>query len=283
MKITAKRGTSKSVISAADFDAQSFKERRVKARDNRLKAANEKVHDVIEAMLNAGDTEDKLQVAFEALVPPSGKADTVAGELVRAMMKIMYRDFNDGDLFYEGYGIETCGEAVAYLCDQMPKLESEFEGIAMRNLEGNQYTEGLVEIAEAVVSNIIDYPELISEKNDTDMYSYDGERFIKDQGWEPEYEFECDIPDTLYNHIEAGNISTADVEYEIENWGGLDGAGVRVEPSWVHVYGISKDTLDELEYDMESWLEQWGLNLNDEFGDPSEEDYEDEEDDYEEE
>ncbi len=36
--------------------------------------------------------EDKLQALFDELVPDSGAADTVAGELVRAMMRIMYRD-----------------------------------------------------------------------------------------------------------------------------------------------------------------------------------------------
>ena len=58
---------------------------------------------------------DQLQVYFDELVPAQGKADTVAGELVRAMMRILYRDYNDGDLFYEGYGKETCGGSVVYL------------------------------------------------------------------------------------------------------------------------------------------------------------------------
>ena len=48
--------------------------------------------DELHKMIQSGDgTEDILDMLFEALVPPEGKCETVAGEMVRAMMRLLYR------------------------------------------------------------------------------------------------------------------------------------------------------------------------------------------------
>ena len=39
----------------------------------------------------------KLTHCFEELVPPAGKADTVAGEIIRAACRIGYRWYSDED------------------------------------------------------------------------------------------------------------------------------------------------------------------------------------------
>lgn len=62
-------------------------------------------------------TEDALDKLFKKLVPSSGEADTIEGELVRAIMRIWYRYFNDGDYFFRGYGKETAGSSASYLKD----------------------------------------------------------------------------------------------------------------------------------------------------------------------
>ena len=51
--------------------------------------------------------EERINALFEELVPPMGKADSLAGELVRATCRIGYRYFNDGDHIGIGYGKET--------------------------------------------------------------------------------------------------------------------------------------------------------------------------------
>ena len=50
----------------------------------------------------------KLSRMFDEHVPMSGKADTVGGEIVRAISRIGYRWWNDGDHIGVGYGNETC-------------------------------------------------------------------------------------------------------------------------------------------------------------------------------
>lgn len=42
-------------------------------------------------------TETRINELFEELVPPQGKADTVAGEIIRAVCRLHYRNWNDGD------------------------------------------------------------------------------------------------------------------------------------------------------------------------------------------
>ena len=49
-------------------------------------------------------TEASLDALFEELVPGEGKAETVAGEIVRAVEHIAYRYDNDGDRIGIGYG-----------------------------------------------------------------------------------------------------------------------------------------------------------------------------------
>lgn len=60
-------------------------------------------------------TENKIHELFEELVPASGKADTVAGEIIRAISRLCYCNYNDGDHLGVGYGNETCNPAGRYL------------------------------------------------------------------------------------------------------------------------------------------------------------------------
>jgi hypothetical protein len=69
---------------------------------------------------SSNKTEKELDKLFNELVPGSGVADTVEGEMVRAIMRIMYRYYNDGDYYFRGYGKETCAPSVDYLKSNTP-------------------------------------------------------------------------------------------------------------------------------------------------------------------
>jgi hypothetical protein len=66
------------------------------------------------------DIEDRFQAAFKKLVPGDGPCETKEGEILRAIGRIQYRWYNDGDWWDEGYGCETVGPAVAFLHDILP-------------------------------------------------------------------------------------------------------------------------------------------------------------------
>ena len=123
---------------------------------------------VFDTIKNAKTEEDKLQVLFDEFVPSSGKSECLAGELARAMMRILYRDFNDGDRFFSGYGIETCGASATFLTEQIPDAYDALVTIAENNLKDDAYTKALDEVAGIVVDYVLDNPESIAEPT-TDM------------------------------------------------------------------------------------------------------------------
>ncbi len=80
-----------------------------------------------------GELEKRNEVLYDKLVPGSGAAGTVEGEMLRAINRIIYRYYNDGDYYYKGYGTETAGPAHSFLINAnhpqrsaMVKLFKEF-------------------------------------------------------------------------------------------------------------------------------------------------------------
>lgn len=117
-------------------------------------------------------TEKKLGELFEELVPASGKAPTVAGEIVRAMNRISYRNWNDGDHIGVGYGRETCNPAARYLgakCgEEVASLISAIWGIE----NDKAYDLILGQLEAEVVKYLERNPELKAAENREDMFDY---------------------------------------------------------------------------------------------------------------
>lgn len=95
----------------------------------------------------------RLSDLTDRLMPPCGPAATIEGELLRALNKIMYRWYNDGDYWYDGYGIETAGAAASFLDhfaaeDFSPALEASY------GLREDEYDEALDKLAEKVVAYV---------------------------------------------------------------------------------------------------------------------------------
>jgi hypothetical protein len=56
---------------------------------------------------------------FGQYIPSQGPAESLFGEIIRAISRIGYRYYNDGDKFNDGgYGTETAAPSVVYLCDE---------------------------------------------------------------------------------------------------------------------------------------------------------------------
>ena len=115
---------------------------------------------------------EKINKMFEDHVPMSGKAETVGGEIVRAICRIGYRWFNDGDQVGVGYGNETCNAAARYL---MKKCPDEI-GDAVCGIWGcyseKVYDAGLNVLEELIVDYLEKNPDVFEEKNEEDMWDY---------------------------------------------------------------------------------------------------------------
>lgn len=111
--------------------------------------------------------EKRNSVLFEKLVPASGKCDTLEGETLRAINRILYRYFNDGDYWFDGYGTETAGPAESFLRQYAPiDLRQELENSDCT--EDEKYEACLVILLEKIVSHIEACTEFA--KNYHDMF-----------------------------------------------------------------------------------------------------------------
>ena len=131
------------------------------------------------------DNEDRINKLFKELVPETGKADSLAGELVRAMSRIAYRFYNDGDMVNIAYGKETCNPAARFL-------------IAKGNAEVSSLTAGLWEIfsedayekvMDILCGAVADYveqnPDLRNQPTE-DMWDFKDEEEDQDDSWDEE-------------------------------------------------------------------------------------------------
>lgn len=230
-------------------------EKEAKAAEERRAELRAKSGDVIQAIEMAEDLHDKLHTAFEKLVPPEGSCETVAGELVRAIMKIMYRDLNDGDKFFMGYGIETCGGAAMYLFEN--GFDDEIKDIvdfAFRYVDNDDaYTKALNSLCEKVLNKIIENPELLETENTQDMHDMDTSYLEENQ---PTFEYTIEVSDDLYNliqeHVIDSNTLISYVEDRLSDSQVLRGA--ETGTPWGH-YDTSVD-VEKLTYEGLVYLEE---------------------------
>ena len=125
-------------------------------------------------------TNKRFEELTEQLMKPEGKSDTVKGELVRAVNRIGYRFYNDGDMLGIGYGNETCNAAGRYIGkhgskDMVEALSAMWdEGIHDSDTGMPEYI--YEERLEALINKTVEYadsnaPELDAETEDMHDYS----------------------------------------------------------------------------------------------------------------
>jgi hypothetical protein len=125
--------------------------------------------------------EDRNTVLFAKLVPASGKCDTVEGEMLRAINRMIYRYYNDGDFWFEGYGCKTAGPAEAYLRTFVPfvydeLVASEFGGEENYATQLNIMLEKILDYVESrkeYTPNGIDMLQCESKYEDETQKEYD--------------------------------------------------------------------------------------------------------------
>lgn len=268
-----------------DKVAQQRTERDAKiARQNELKAkAEEKLKEI--------NNDWQFEHLFDVLVPDNGKCDTLAGEIIRAINKIEYRWFNDGDRFNEDYGIETCGQPAYFLADYIyePDDEAPFRDILLNvdTDDDDEEYEKMIEELKAKASEFLKAHTDVLATETSDMYDVnrrDVENWLEDENLIPKYDVDCSIPNELQDHLDKGNISERDLIWEVESWieniGGARYSDVSIDWGNVYVNDCNKAVYRELDegrtlYD---WLEDYAEELTNEYGDPNEDDEEEEDD-----
>ena len=300
------------ILSDDDLDAEEQRERdemeaRFKARrdkvaqqrterDAKIARQNELKAKASELVAQIGD-DWSFEHLFDTLVPDNGKCDTLAGEIIRAINKIEYRWFNDGDRFNEDYGIETCGQPAYFLADYIYEQGDETPFRPFRDILLNVDTDNDDLAYERLIDELKDeasdflkaHTDLLATET-SDMYDVnrrDVENWLEEENLIPKYDVDCSIPNELQEHLDRGNISERDLIWEVESWidniGGARYSDVSVDWGNVYVNECNRQVYNELNegktlYD---WLEDYAEELTNEYGDPT--DYDDEEEEAEEE
>ena len=140
-----------------------------------------------------GELEKRNEPLYDELVPGQGASDYVEGEMIRAINRIIYRFYNDGDRFWEDYGTETAGPAHAYLVnsDRIPqeirsKLESIFDG-TVQKWDDKVYEAAIRKAMDVVISYVESKEGNYAEHNE-DLFDYDAE-YDYEEDEEDEYDY----------------------------------------------------------------------------------------------
>lgn len=246
--------------------------------ENKLREAHKDVIDKLHRSLGNGDSvEETLDVLFDELVPSVGPADSVAGELVRAIVRILYRDHNDGDKFFEGYGLETCGSSAQYLFDH--GFDEEIQDILDRAYQladdDEQYTAAITTIGEHIIDEINNDNSLLWTINKEDSRDYANNYIVENQ---PRYEFEIEGSDDVVTLVEKGILDSWDLIRYVEEILSYEAVynDADVSRPWgyhdtsVTVTNLTKDGyeyLQDVTRNSDTWWEGLTSNYADELSD----------------
>lgn len=237
---------------------------------------------------------------FDILVPQSGKAPTVAGEIVRAVNRLAYRYWNDGDKFYDGYGRETCGSTAAYLYEMEPFYDLLTNMVDMNDDAYEQATNKLCDIAEDYLE---DTPELFGTINEHDSRStkeYDIDaisEFDEPHDFEYTVHLEDYVNDSLdiclADFVKNGDVDSFEIIDRLEEDANAECntyGEIHCDRPWSHgdteytFVDLTKEQYDTLRnfMDRSDYFDSYIRELYDEYGDPNAEEDDDEYEDEEE-
>ena len=95
------------------------------------------------------------------------------GEIVRAISRIGYRNFNDGDHIGVGYGNETCNASARYIAVTIPDMNiSGIIGDMWGTISDDMYDIGLEKLEKMIVMYLHQHMELFETDNLDDMWKH---------------------------------------------------------------------------------------------------------------
>ena len=119
--------------------------------------------------------EDRNEPLYDALVPGQGKADTIQDETLRAINRIVYRYYNDGDKYFEGYGTETAGPAHSFLINANHPLRSAMVKIFNEPSNDSSYERMLADALDMILDHIESRQGKYTPNTAGDIYDYESE------------------------------------------------------------------------------------------------------------
>ena len=132
------------------------------------------------------ELEDSLEEQRNKHVPGCGKADTLGGEILRAVDRVAYRYWNDGDKVDEGYGLETVNSSFRFLHDKVRMPDGTPLTPPPSWNDDKSYEEWLVDIYRVVRDYLHNTPALFEVPNYEDSRELNDEEQAAVRAWERE-------------------------------------------------------------------------------------------------
>lgn len=260
-----------------------------KANADKVAALKDKADKALANMASFEDWEDQIDCLHSDVVPTEGKAESLGGELVRAIVRIIYRDRNDGDKFFQGYGLETCGSSAMFLYNNGfdTQIDHIIENAGRYEDDDDAYSDAINKLGQLVLDRIQNEPELLTTLNDVDSRDVDY-TYIEEQ--QPTYDFEFYGSDDIVELVDAEILNSWKLKEYVEQQLEWNSAcrGCEVERPWTHydhsvqVTGLTRDGLDYVEQELFNDPDSFWQDLVDEYSDELEELRDEHDDDYEE-
>lgn len=260
-----------------------------KANADKVAALKDKADKALANMASFEDWEDQIDCLHSDVVPTEGKAESLGGELVRATVRIIYRDRNDGDKFFQGYGLETCGSSAMFLYNNGfdTQIDHIIENAGRYEDDDDAYSDAINKLGQLVLDRIQNEPELLTTLNDVDSRDVDY-TYIEEQ--QPTYDFEFYGSDDIVELVDAEILNSWKLKEYVEQQLEWNSAcrGCEVERPWTHydhsvqVTGLTRDGLDYVEQELFNDPDSFWQDLVDEYSDELEELRDEHDDDYEE-
>ena len=250
-----------------------------------VRAENVKRYGKVETILDQELDKDKqasdiVDMIFDAgLVPDSGKADTKAGEIVRAIARIIYRYYNDGDKFFEGYGLETAAPSVAYLMDTIDEVATYVANMLDRlyGFESDaQYNDAIETLADICLHHVQAHFEELMDPNEEDSREWSGSTLEEIEENQPRYEYDVWGSDDIVVLVEHGILNAWDLKEYVEDMLQWENAfkDAEVDRPWSH--SSTELNITNLTKDGYELIRDWFHNKEEQFWSELVEQYKDE-------
>lgn len=257
-----------------------------KANADKVAGLKDKADKALANMASFEDWEDQIDCLHSDVVPTEGKAESLGGELVRAIVRIIYRDRNDGDKFFQGYGLETCGSSAMFLYNNGfdTQIDHIIENVGRYEDDDDAYSDAINKLGQLVLDRIQNEPELLTTLNNVDSRTLDY-TYIEEQ--QPTYDFEFYGSDDIVELVDAEILNSWKLKEYVEQQLEWNSAcrGCEVERPWTHydhsvqVTGLTRDGLDYVEQELFNDPDSFWQDLVDEYSDDLEELRDDHDDD----
>jgi hypothetical protein len=142
------------------------------------------------------ELEDRNEPLYDKLVPGNGDAETVEGEMLRAINRLIYRYYNDGDKYYEGYGTETAGPAHSFLVNANHPLKAMMNRLFREFISDDEYEKMLNDILEAILTHIESKQGEYTKNTLGGIFNYEPE--FEDEEEEEDYDYYDEEEDDDY-------------------------------------------------------------------------------------